>query len=103
MDVLDRPNRAVSALRARRPTTEPLDDALLVAPVSPPGEHDDLHQALAALPAGQRAVLELTFTFGFAYPEIATILDIPVGTVKSRASAARTTLRAGLNQQEPRP
>jgi len=42
-------------------------------------------------------VLELTFVFGFSYREIAAILQIPEGTVKSRASTARRALRGALD------
>lgn len=92
--------RAASALRRRRPPMSPLEDAADQPDHRPDPLHAaetaDLRAALALLPAGHRAVLELTFTFGFDYREIAEILDIPVGTVKSRASTARRRLRHTL-------
>ena len=91
--------QAISALRRRRPPTEPLSERLR-APADPSiDEHDDLHRALAELPEGQRAVIELTFIFGFSYREIAAILEIPEGTVKSRASVARSSLRDALEPE----
>ncbi|MEY4577745.1 MAG: hypothetical protein RL701_2448 [Pseudomonadota bacterium] len=48
------------------------------------------------LPAAQRSVLELGYFQGLSFSEIATQLDIPIGTVKSRVSAAMTKLRDEL-------
>lgn len=56
--------------------------------------------ALAALPADQRAVLELVAVEGCSYREAATILDIPIGTVMSRLARARAAL-AGKTGQGP--
>ena len=47
-----------------------------------------------------RVVVELVFAQGFTYGETAQILDIPLGTVKSRLSAARQTLAASLAEHE---
>ena len=49
-------------------------------------EHDQVRAALNKLTPSHRAVIELTFVNGFAYSEIAEILNCPVGTVKSRMS-----------------
>jgi len=48
------------------------------------------------LPAGQRQVLELGYLQGLAFAEIAEVLGIPLGTVKSRMSAAMLKLREQL-------
>ena len=53
--------------------------------------------ALAALPAGQRAVVVLRFTDDLSVEGIAQVLGIPVGTVKSRLSRGIETLRAHLD------
>jgi RNA polymerase sigma-70 factor, ECF subfamily len=55
-----------------------------------------LAELLSELPAPQRAVLELGYFRGLSFQEIADELQIPVGTVKSRASAAMATLRREL-------
>jgi len=61
-------------------------------------EHDGpLITALAALPAGQRAVLVLRFTDDLSVEEIARVMGIPAGTVKSRLSRGTETLRAQLD------
>jgi RNA polymerase sigma-70 factor (ECF subfamily) len=43
-----------------------------------------LGRALRGLPPEQRAVVELTYYYGLAYPEIAEIVGCPVNTVKTR-------------------
>jgi RNA polymerase sigma-70 factor (ECF subfamily) len=45
-------------------------------------------------------VLELLFIQGFSLAETARILQIPVGTVKSRLSYARRTLSTMMRQEE---
>lgn len=52
--------------------------------------------ALESLPEGQRAVFVLALEQGMKYREIAEILEIPEGTVKSRMHAAVTRLREVL-------
>ena len=53
----------------------------------------DLERAIAGLPEGQRQVILLVGLEGMRYEEVASILDIPVGTVRSRLSRGRHTLR----------
>ena len=49
---------------------------------------------LRQLPAEQRSLLWLREVEGQSYAELAVILDIPIGTVRSRLFAAREALRA---------
>ncbi len=51
-----------------------------------------LREAFAGLSSKHREVLELIFLRGFTYEETARILDIPLGTVKSRLNTARQLL-----------
>ena len=104
-------NRALDRLRSRRRRPElPLDppaeddDAVgWVEPAAPGAELADLaadrealrvvEEALATLPAEQRAVLLLRDVEGFAYEEIAVITGVEIGTVKSRIHRARVAVR----------
>src|ERR1051326_5935000 len=52
----------------------------------------DLERALAKLPTEQREVILLVGLEGMAYEEIATVLNVPVGTVRSRLSRGRAQL-----------
>lgn len=56
-------------------------------------DQDLVQQALKALSPKHRAVVELTYLLGLSYEEIATILDCPVNTVKTRMFHARARLR----------
>jgi RNA polymerase sigma-70 factor (ECF subfamily) len=55
-----------------------------------------LRIAIQRLPFEQRTALVLREIEGLRYEEIAFSLDLPVGTVKSRLTRARQTLRAEL-------
>ena len=52
-----------------------------------------VHHAISQLPEDYRMVLVLYDITGFSYEEIAGILQIPLGTVKSRLNRARLALR----------
>jgi RNA polymerase sigma-70 factor, ECF subfamily len=53
----------------------------------------DLDRAMARLPEEQRQVLLLVGLEGMRYEEVATVLNVPVGTVRSRLSRGRDMLR----------
>lgn len=53
----------------------------------------ELELNIAALPEGQREVLLLVGLEGMGYDEAAQVLNVPIGTVRSRLSRARETLR----------
>lgn len=56
----------------------------------------DLEHALAALPEAYRVVVVLADLEELSYAEIATVLEIPVGTVRSRLARARCALQKRL-------
>jgi RNA polymerase sigma-70 factor (ECF subfamily) len=56
----------------------------------------DVDQALAALPVGYRVAVVLRDLGDLDYPAIAEILDLPVGTVRSRIARGRAQLKAAL-------
>ena len=77
-------------LRRTRPVQE------LVA--SAPGpERADLRDALADLPRVYREAIVLHYLADLPVDEVATVLEVPVGTVKSRLSRGRAALAARLH------
>jgi RNA polymerase sigma-70 factor, ECF subfamily len=57
----------------------------------------DLDVAIAALPDRYRAVVMLYYLEDVSYPEIAEILDLPLGTVKTHLHRAKRILRENLH------
>ena len=57
---------------------------------------DEIANALNALPVDFRTVIILCDVEGFTYEEMAKILDIPIGTVRSRLHRARMLLKEKL-------
>ncbi len=57
---------------------------------------DHLQRLLADLSPDYRAAVVLKDVLGFSYDEIADILDVPVGTVRSRIHRGRGRLREAL-------
>ncbi len=57
---------------------------------------DEISGALNAIPVDFRTVIILSDLEGFTYEEMAKILDIPIGTVRSRLHRARNMLREKL-------
>lgn len=62
----------------------------------PAGEHVEVEQAIARLPAGYRHVLVLHDLEGYTHEEIGARLEISAGTSKSQLHHARKTLRAAF-------
>jgi RNA polymerase sigma-70 factor (ECF subfamily) len=61
----------------------------------------DLERALGMLPHEQRSVILLVGLEGMRYEEVAEILKVPVGTVRSRLSRGRDMLRQLMGITEP--
>ncbi|ODA66705.1 ECF RNA polymerase sigma factor RpoE [Methyloligella halotolerans] len=59
---------------------------------------DRVREALKTLPADQLRVLQLSFFEGRSHSEIAEMLEIPLGTVKSRVRLAMGRLREALGE-----
>jgi len=107
-------NRALDRLRSRRrrpelPLDPPSDESQESGWAEPAAPGPDLVQiaadrealgvveeAIASLPAEQRAALLLRDVEGFAYEEIATITMTEMGTVKSRIHRGRLAVRNAL-------
>lgn len=64
---------------------------------------DEVRAALAAVPDDQRRTIEMAYYEGLTHVEIAEVLELPLGTVKSRLRLGlekmRATLKAGLGDE----
>jgi len=101
-------NAAIDLLRRRAVRrTELLDEGLAAASGSPArdAEQAELKQrigrALAGLPERQRVAVTLFDLEGYAHAEIAEVLGIPEGTVRSDVFHARRKLREALGVYAP--
>jgi RNA polymerase sigma-70 factor (ECF subfamily) len=106
-------NVAVSRRRRQRPTVsiEQNRDATGAEPADcgpPPDDRldqqeraDTVRGALARLPEQYRTVLVLREMDGFCYETIAELLDLPVGTVRSRLHRARMQMKELLQELLP--
>lgn len=85
-------NECKSLLRKRR-STLPLEGALL--PIQPPVDEQALllREALFALPEKQRVPLILHAVEGYTFHDIAAMLALPTGTVKTRVARAQKKLK----------
>lgn len=59
---------------------------------------DEITKALAKLPEDFRTVVIMCDIEGFTYEEIANMLDVPIGTIRSRLHRGRNLLRTLLEQ-----
>lgn len=96
-------HRAINAHHRRPPTAAPLLDNIESDTgawrIEQVAQRDALSDAFQKLPDDHREVLELTFYHGLSRIEAASVLDVPEGTVKSRLSRAKTTLRRILRKE----
>jgi RNA polymerase sigma-70 factor (ECF subfamily) len=65
-------------------------------------EERRVQQALNQLPAKDRAVLILKEVDGLSYEAVAQVLQVPIGTIRSRLHRARMKLRRLLLEEEDR-
>lgn len=79
-------------------STAPMDDPVARAAQGELGQL--LERALGQLPEDQRITVILCDVQGYAYEEAARIMQVALGTVKSRLSRARAALRENLRGQE---
>ncbi|WP_307872723.1 RNA polymerase sigma factor SigM [Paractinoplanes ovalisporus] len=72
-----------------------------VEPAAPQADHETallVRQALADLPADQRAAIVLVDVQGYPVAEAAEMLDVAVGTIKSRCARGRARMALALGE-----
>ena len=95
-------NLRVNAVRRSKRETSGLSDEIM-ALLSTPGRQApaialrDLRRAIDELDEAHRSVLLLVGLEGLSYEEVSEVLSVPMGTVRSRLSRARTRLRHRLD------
>ena len=100
-------NAALDIIRRRPPALDPLDAAAAVTTESVDRMVEQrelqraIHRAIASLPPDQRVAVVLRDVQGFSYGVISAVLQVPVGTVRSRLSRARDALRHALADLSP--
>ena len=71
--------------------------AAIAAPDADPGLFEsDVVELINQLPVDHREILVLCGVLGYSYEDAAAVLDVPVGTVRSRLSRARQGLETLL-------
>lgn len=109
-------NRAIDAIRRgaakRRPPSHGIEPEGVADPASgsplerilaradEDAEHDSLHALLERLPETQAEVVALAYFEGMTHSEIAMMLSLPEGTVKSRIRLAKQKLRRGMDPED---
>jgi RNA polymerase sigma-70 factor (ECF subfamily) len=99
-------NLRIDAFRKiNRPEFDPYDPALVPDPEIPADEMlfsgqraARVQTALRDLPEEQRRVVHLSFYEEYTHTEIATQLDLPLGTVKSRIRLAFSRIRSSIGE-----
>ena len=89
---LDRRREEEAATEAERIAPQPLAN-------EPSDEIERLRAVIALLPSEHRELLHLFYELNRSVAEIAEIMGIPAGTVKSRLFSVRETLRQKLESQ----
>jgi RNA polymerase sigma factor (sigma-70 family) len=87
-------------LSSRRGRREAGAEVERPAPAADADLRIDIDRALASLPARERAAALLCYAEGCSHAEAAAILDLPLGTLKSIVSRARTSLVRQLEGHE---
>lgn len=78
-------------IRAERTETSDLENLMFREMMD-----DDLSEALTRLPEDFRTVVLLCDVDGYTYEEIANMLDVPIGTIRSRLHRGRNLLKTEL-------
>ena len=97
-------NYCLNHRRKRSFISSPLDETLSNGefPEAQSAEEDAIWQAVRGLSDKQQAVVVLRYYWDLSYAEVAQILEIPLGTVKSRLDLAIKTLRPVFEAEKSR-
>ena len=95
VDAMDLALLRALGMLARRRLPDAVDPPVVDAPE--PSPLSDVTVAIGELPDTQRTVLTLHYLDGLSVREIATVLDVPPGTVKSRLFHARQALKSRID------
>ncbi len=96
-------NESYSFLRKRKrelPLNEAVTEAVETTPDFVKEEYLELYESMKKLMEKDRICVQLFYMEGYSVKEIATILHIPEGTVKSRLNRARKQLKSNLSDGE---
>ena len=90
-------NAAYAEHRRNRPTTDAeFPETKSGDPYATIEDRDQLERGFQKLSAEQRAVLVLQHYLNYSHAQMADVLGVPVGTVRSRLHGARGAMRAAL-------
>lgn len=96
--------RLLDQVRSRGAIHDELNEDLVISGHSNYADEiatsDQLGAHLARLPESERLVLSLFYLEDLKINEIAAVLSVPAGTVKSRLNRARNTLREQMSGEE---
>jgi RNA polymerase sigma factor (sigma-70 family) len=89
--------RKAIRLKSKEGRMDLLDEEETAAPPQPDGLKLDLERALAQLSLPQRSCLHLASCEDMSHEEIAEVLNLPLGTVKSHISRAKERIKILLS------
>jgi RNA polymerase sigma-70 factor, ECF subfamily len=102
-------NRGIDQLRSLASRCRTQEKIEAEAPTSQPSEafaqswrnsqREQVREALSTLPEEQLKILELAYFSGYTHVEIAELLDVPLGTVKSRMRLGLKKMRDYFGSQ----
>jgi len=101
-------NTALNATERFKPQLQPVEEAyyLEASGASPEDDyqqkrtHEHIVHLIDTLDEPHRIVLKLRYMGEFSYEEIARIMDIPMGTVKTHLSRAKMALKTAIERED---
>jgi RNA polymerase sigma-70 factor, ECF subfamily len=92
--------RCVIDQATRHRPTEELDERTQRRDLGSADGLTEITDLLRTLPLPQREALVLCSVLGYTYEQVADLLDVPIGTVRSRVNRARATFDESLRQTQ---